>query len=87
MNVLNSILSAISDVLTQIWTLLGDVFSGVVQIFYTPGVGEAAGELTFLGEVIAFVGGASLAAVAIYVIYRLIRSAISRVSSGVRAIG
>lgn len=87
MDVLNSILSAISDVLTQMWTLLGDVFSGVVQIFYTPGTGEAAGELTFLGEVIAFVGGASLAAVAIYVIYRLIRSAISRVSSGVRAIG
>lgn len=87
MDVLNSILSAISDVLTQLWSLLGDVFSGVVQIFYTPGVGEAAGELTFLGEVIAFVGGASLAAVAIYVIYRLIRSAISSVSRGVRAIG
>ena len=87
MDVLNSILSAISDVLTQIWSLLGEVFTGVVQIFYTPGVGEAAGELTFLGQVIAFVGGATLAAAAIYIIYHMIRNAISGVSRGVRAVG
>lgn len=87
MGVLNSILSAIGNTLDSLWELLGQTFTGVVGIFYTPGVGEAAGELTFLGEVIAFTGAASLAAVAIYIIYRLIRNAISRVSSGVRAIG
>lgn len=87
MGVLNSILSSIGSTLDNLWELLGQTFTGVVEIFYTPGVGEAAGELTFLGEVIAFTGAASLAAVAIYIIYRLIKNAISRVSSGVRAIG
>lgn len=81
------LLSAIGGFITGIFGLLGDVFSGVVQIFYTTGTDGAAGELTFLGEVIAWTAGAALVAAAVYIIYRLIRSAVGRLSGGVRAIG
>lgn len=80
------LLDAISGFITGIFGLLGDVFSGVVQIFYTPGTGDTPGELTFLGEVIAWTAGAALVAAAIYVIYRMIKNAVGRLSGGVRAV-
>lgn len=81
------LLSAIGGFITGIFGLLGDVFSGVVQIFYTPGTGDNPGELTFLGEVIAWTASAALVAAAVYVIYRLIKAAVGRLGGGVRAIG
>lgn len=80
------LLSGIRSFVQEIFGLLGDVFSGVVQIFYTPGSGDTAGQLTFLGEVIAWTAGAALVAAAIYVIYRLIRRAVGALSGGVRAV-
>lgn len=49
-----------ADVLTAIWTtltsigtgfieFLSSIFNGLIALFWTPGVGEAAGEFTFLG--------------------------------------
>ena len=81
-----ALLSAITGFIGGVFDLIGSVFTGVVAIFYTPGVGDAAGELTFLGEVIAWGVGVGLVAAAIYVIYRLIRSVTNRLTSGVRAI-
>lgn len=83
----SALLASIGSFITGVFDLIGDVFTGVVAIFYTPGTGDAAGQLTFLGEVIAWTAGVGLVGAAIYIIYRLIRSATSRLSSGVRAIG
>ena len=83
----NALLASIGTFITGVFGLIGDVFTGVVAIFYTPGAEGAAGQLTFLGDVIAWTAGVGLVGSAIYIIYRLIRSATSRLSSGVRAIG
>lgn len=83
----NAIITAIGTFLTGIFDLIGNAFSGVVGIFYTPGAEGAAGQLTLLGEAIAWTAGVGLVGAAIYIIYRLIRNATSRISSGVRAIG
>lgn len=82
-----ALLTAITSFIGGIFDLVGSVFTGVVAIFYTTGADGAAGELTFLGEVIAWGVGVGLVAAAIYVIYRLIRSVTTRLTSGVRAIG
>lgn len=84
MQVITSILASIGEVLTSVFVVVGDVFEGVLTIFYTPGADGVAGNLTFLGEVIAFTMGATLAGIGIYVVIKLLKSAIGRIGSGVR---
>lgn len=84
MQVITSILASIGEVLTSVFGVVADVFEGVLTIFYTPGAEGVAGSLTFLGEVIAFTMGATLAGIGIYVVIKLLKSAIGRIGSGVR---
>lgn len=77
------ILTGISGFLTQMFQLLGSLFSGVVALFWTaPTTENGTGEPTVLLEVIIFSAAASLVGVAIYVIVRLIRGAVARLRSG-----
>ena len=72
---IDAIMSTLSTIVENFGNVLGKVFSGVTSIFYTPGVGEAAGQLTFLGIILLISVGASL----VYWGFKLITSLISRV--------
>ena len=78
----NAILTGIGDLLTSIFSLLGQVFSGVVSVFYTSG---ADGGPTIILQALIFAAAAGLVAAAVYVIVRLIKSAIARLRGGVGA--
>ena len=86
MEVLRAILDAAGGLLTNIFTLIGNAFDGVVSVFYTAGSGETPGKLTLIGSAMAFMLGAAIVAAAIYIIYRLITRVTGRVTGGVRAI-
>ena len=86
MDIFNAILNAAKTLLTTIFGLIGEAFSGVVSVFYTAGSGDNPGELTTIGYAMAFILGASLVTAAIYIIYRLILRVTGRVTGGVRAI-
>ena len=72
---IEAIMSTLSSVVESFGGVLGKVFTGITSIFYTPGVGEAAGQLTFLGIILLISVGASL----VYWGFKLITSLISRV--------
>lgn len=55
MAVVTSIFEVLGTIITQLVSLIGDLFEGVVTIFYKAGESGAAGELTFVG-VLALVG-------------------------------
>ena len=86
MDVFTAILQAAGGLLTNIFSLIGDAFNGVVSVFYTAGSGETPGKLTLIGSAMAFILGASIVAAAIYIIYRLITRVTGRVTGGVRAV-
>ena len=86
MEVLRAILDAAGGLLTNIFTLIGNAFDGVVSVFYTAGSGETPGKLTLIGSAMAFMLGAAIVAAAIYIIYRLITRVTGRVTGGIRAV-
>ena len=86
MDVFSAILEAAGGLLTNIFSLIGDAFNGVVSVFYTAGSGETPGKLTLIGSAMAFSLGAALVAAAISIIYRLITRVTGRVTGGVRAV-
>ena len=74
-----AILSGIGGFFAGMFSLLSGLFSGVVAVFYTNNT------TTILLQAIIFTAAASLVAVAVYVIVRLIKSAIARLRGGVGA--
>lgn len=46
---LDSIWSVLTNIATGFIELLSSIFNGLIALFWTPGVGEASGEFTFLG--------------------------------------
>ena len=80
------ILTGIGAFLTQMFTLLGQLFTGVVALFWNaPTTENGTGSPTVLLEVIIFSAAAALVGAAIYVIVRLIRGAVARLRGGVGA--
>lgn len=78
------ILTGISGFLTEMFSVLGSLFSGVVALFWNaPTTENGTGSPTILLEVIIFSAAASLVGVAVYVIVRLIRGAVARLRAGV----
>jgi len=49
MGIVSTIFDALSQIITNIVGLMGDLFDGVVEIFYVAGEGSSAGSLTFIG--------------------------------------
>lgn len=86
MSFIGSIFSAVGDVLTSAFGIIGDALSGVTELFYTTAEGGTI-TLTFLGEVLAWGAGIGLVSAAIYLIVKLIRNVLARLSGGVRSIG
>lgn len=74
-----AILSGIGGFFAGMFSVLSGLFSGVVAVFYTNNT------TTILLQAIIFTAAASLVAVAVYVIVRLIKSAIARLRGGVGA--
>lgn len=80
------IITGISSLLTQMFTLLGSLFSGVVALFWNaPTTENGTGSPTVLLEVIIFAAAASLVGAAVYVIVRLIRGAVGRLRGATNA--
>lgn len=52
---LNDIWTALSSAATSVVDWFSTLFTGMAELFYTPGAGEAAGSLTFIG-VFAIIG-------------------------------
>lgn len=86
MSFITQMFNAIGDVLTSAFGIIGDALTGVVSIFYTTGDGGTI-TLTFLGEVLAWGAGISLVGAVIYLIFRLVRNVLARLSGSVRSIG
>lgn len=86
MSFIASMFSAVGDVSTSVLGLIGEALSGVTEIFYTTAEGGTI-TLTFLGEVLAWGAGISLVMAVIYLIVKLLRNVLARLSGGVRSIG
>lgn len=52
---LSDIWTALSGAAESVVTWFSTLFTGMANLFYTPGTGDAAGELTFIG-VFAIIG-------------------------------
>ena len=63
-------IQAILDVWTAISSWFVDLFPKITTFFYTPGVGDAAGSLTFMGLFAVVMAGVSL----VLLVFNLIRS-------------
>lgn len=68
-----AIFNVLAEIVQAFTTLLVSMFSSVVSIFYTPGTGNAAGELTIVGTLTLIALGTGLVMWAIYWIRSLIR--------------
>jgi len=86
MSFIGAMFSAVGDVLTSAFGLTGEALTGVTEIFYTTAEGGTI-TLTFLGEVLAWGAGIGLVMAAIYLIVKLLRNVLARLSGGVRSIG
>lgn len=80
---LSSFFQAAIGFLTDMFNMIGQAFSGVVNIFYTSGENP---QLTFVGQVLAAVLAASLVGAAIYVIVRLVKAIGGRISGAARKV-
>lgn len=83
---INQLLTTAGSFIQDIFGLIGNAFSGVAAIFYTPGVGDTPGQLTDIGQIMAFVVGASLVGAAIYGLVRLLRSSLGKVTGAARKV-
>lgn len=72
---ITAIFSALSTIATNFGTFLVAIFQSIVALFFTPGVGEASGELTFLGVILLI----SVVATLIFWAFRLIVSLVGRI--------
>lgn len=75
---METIITAIGTAATAFGSVLGSVVTSAAALFYTPGVEGAAGELTFVGQLLVIAVGAGL----VFWGVRLIRSLIQRLSNG-----
>ena len=61
-------------VITQVWeavvTFLISLFAKITSLFYTPGTGDAAGSLTFVGTMAVIMAGVAI----LLLVFNLIRS-------------
>ena len=60
--------------ITQVWeavvTFLISLFTKITALFYTPGTGDAAGSLTFVGTMAVIMAGVAI----LLLVFNLIRS-------------
>ena len=80
-NLWTSILTGIGGFLSGMFALISGAFTGVVSVFY------ANNTATIILQALIFAAAASLVAAAVYVIVRLIKSAVARLRGGVGAAG
>lgn len=66
------ILDGISTSITGIGTFFVNGFNAVAPIFYTPGVGEAPGELTFVGWLVVLAIGAGVVSSLLSMVFGLL---------------
>ena len=78
MNILTSLLEGAATAVTGTGDVLVAAAGKVGEIFYTPGVSGAAGELTVVGAGLCFGIGAG----AIYLLFRMIRGLIKSEARG-----
>ena len=76
-----AILTGIGGFLSGMFALISGAFTGVVSVFY------ANNTATIILQALIFAAAASLVAAAVYVIVRLIKSAVARLRGGVGAAG
>lgn len=69
----SAIFSAISEIVTDFISVLGSLFTGVAGLIYTPGEGNAAGQLTVLGTLMLIALATGLVLWGFYFIRSLIR--------------
>ena len=60
MDMVESIFTALGSIVEQFVTLIVSIFSNVVDVFYTPAVGEGAGSLTIVGILLLISLGSGL---------------------------
>ena len=80
-NLWTSILTGIGGFLSGMFALISGAFTGVVSVFY------ANNTATIILQALIFAAAAGLVAAAVYVIVRLIKSAVARLRGGVGAAG
>lgn len=78
MNFINDFLGGAVEVVTGFGSVLAEAVKAVGSVFYTPGVGEATGELTIVGSAMALALGVG----AIYLLFRMIRGLIKQNNRG-----
>lgn len=49
MDLITQLFSGMGNIAGEVGSLMAKIFEAVVKIFYVPGAGEAAGQLTFVG--------------------------------------
>lgn len=69
----SAIFDAIQEIVTDFIETLGSLFTGVAGLIYTPGVGDAAGQLTVLGTLMLIALATGLVLWGFYFIRSLIR--------------
>lgn len=57
---MNAVITAITGVFTQIANWISTTIPSITAVFYTPGTGDAAGQLTFLGVLAVVALGISI---------------------------
>lgn len=62
--------AAITEVWESVITFLTGLFSDITALFYTPGTGDAAGSLTFVGTMAVIMAGVAI----LLLVFNLIRS-------------
>lgn len=60
MGIVTTIFDTLSQIITNIVSLMGNLFDGVAELFYVPGQGGAVGSLTFIGVLSLVAVGLSL---------------------------
>lgn len=78
MSFITDFLGGAATVVTEFGTVLVNAVTAIGAVFYTPGVGEAAGELTIVGSAMALALGVG----AIYLLFRMIRGLIKQNNRG-----
>lgn len=73
MGFVSEIFETLGSIVSSFVTMLVSLFESVVDIFYTPGTGEAPGELTIVGVLMLIGLGTGLVIWAFSYIRRLIR--------------
>ena len=62
--------TAVTSVWESVVTFITGLFSKITSLFYTPGTGDAAGSLTFVGVMAVIMAGVAI----LLLVFNLIRS-------------